>query len=108
LAHLVRRLELQRDPYDRPDGTEADDDTREVGICARHGQEVTVSGDDLELGNRGREVPVAVAGAVGRRGDRARHRDVRQRRQVREREAAATEDSGELPVAGCAAERRRA
>ena len=103
LGDLVRRLGVERDPRDGPERAEAHDDAREVRIAAPEADDLPRRGHELERADGRREVAVAVSRTVGRRGDRARHRDVRQRREVVQRAPVRMQRLGQLAVADGAA-----
>ncbi len=66
---------------------------------AAEGDGVAVGGDQVEGAYRGGQRAVAVARAVGAGGDGAGHRDVRQGREVGQREAVRVQYGGEFGVA---------
>ena len=99
LAHLVGGLDVERDPGDRADRAEADHEPVELGIATRRANQAAVRGDDLERGDGRRQVAVGVPRPVSRGRHGAGNRDVRQRRQVCERQPLASELEREFAVA---------
>ena len=99
LAHLVGGLDVERDPGDRADRAEADHEPVELGIATRRANQAAVRGDDLEGGDGRRQVAVGVPRPVSRGRHGAGNRDVRQRRQVCERQPLASELEREFAVA---------
>ncbi len=87
---------------------EAHHDAVEVVVPAAVRDRLAVGRDQLERRDRGSEVAVADAGSVGRRRDGAADGDVRQRREVVDREALLAEELGELAVGEAGGERGRA
>ncbi len=78
LSHIERGLDVESDAGDEAEGAEGDDRAVEVGILARQPHQLTRAVEKFDRRDRGREVAVAIAGAVGAGGDRARHGDVGQ------------------------------
>lgn len=76
-AHPVLGLDVEGYPRDHTDCAQADDHPVEVGIPAAGLPDISVRGHELEPGNRGREVAIAIARPVRPRRHRAGHRDMR-------------------------------
>ena len=70
--------------------------------------EVAVGGDEFDGGGGGREVAIVQAGAVRGGGDGSRDRDVRERGEIVEGEAARIDDGGEVAVTNAGADGDRA
>ena len=98
LAHLVAGLDAERHARHGAERAEADHGPVEVDLAAADRAKLARRGEDLESLDRRREVAEGIAGAVRRRGDRAADRDVRQRREVRERQPGAVELARQLAV----------
>ncbi len=109
LAQLERGLDVERDARDDAERAEVHDRALEVGVAALEPSQLAVGGQQLERAHRRGEVAVGVAGPVRGGRDRARHRDVRERGEVVQGEAAAVELDRQLAVreAGAEADRRR-
>lgn len=104
LAHVERGLDRQGHPGDDTERAEPHDHAGEVGgDLPGHSHELPRTGHELKCPHGGREVAVAVAGSVRAGGDRPGYRDVRQGREVVQREPTAREFFGKHPVPGAAA-----
>jgi hypothetical protein len=107
LAHVVGGFDVEREARDRAQRAQADDEAVEVGIASTGRDDRAVRRDELQRGDRGREVPVSVARAVCGGRDGAADGDVRQRCEVVQRQAVAVQRPGELAVAHARTERDR-
>ena len=110
LRHLECRQQVKRNARDDAHRPKAHDRAQELIaiLVARKMNDFAVRGYDLEAANRRCQIAVVDAGAVCRRGDRARNRDVWQRRKVVKRIAARVNDRRELTVFDSRADRNRA
>src|SRR5581483_4835343 len=104
LADLVVTLDVERDAENRAEGAQADDETVEVVIAARDGDDLAVRAQELERRDGGGQVADAVSGPVRGRLHGARDRDVWQRGQVRQRQTRLLQSLGQFAVANAAAE----
>src|SRR5689334_15887580 len=98
LAHFVGRLDVERDPDEGPDRAETYHEALELGVPPLLRQGVAVRSEDLEPGDGRCQIAVVVARAMRSSADRAGHRDVRQRCQVREGQALLPEPLYDLAV----------
>ncbi len=104
LAHLVGGLDVEREAGDDAERAEADDETVEVRVAARGGDDLAARRDHLQGGDRRREVAVRVPRPVGGGRDRAGDRDVRERGKVVQRHPVGVEGGGQLAVGDARAE----
>ena len=86
LPDLVERLGVEREPRDHAEPAEVHDHAVEVRVATLGLDDVAGVGDELQRAHRRGQV--AGAGAVRAGGDRAGHRDVRERGEVVQRRAA--------------------
>ena len=108
LGHVVGRLDVELERRDDAERAEVHDRSREVGVAALEHDRLAVGGDELDAAHGARERAGGVARSVRAGRHRSRHRDVRQRREVREGEAALVQDRGEVAVADAAGESHHA
>jgi hypothetical protein len=85
LAYREGRFEIERHPRDDAERTERHNRSVESGIAAMDRHYIAGRANDVERGDRGREIAEPVARAVGAGRDRAGDRDVRQRGHVMQR-----------------------
>jgi hypothetical protein len=104
LADLVGGLDVEGDAGDRAERAQPHDQAVEVGVAPRGDQRLAAGGDQLQAGDRGGQVAVAVAGAVGGGGHRAPDRDVGQRGQVGQGHPLGRQRLGQLAVERTAAD----
>ena len=98
LAHVVRRLDVERDARHHAQRAEAHDQAAEVGVAPGRGHDLAVGGDDLHSGDSRREIPVGIARSVCGCGDGSGNRDMRQGGEVGQRHPLAPQRPGQLPV----------
>ena len=100
LPHLEGRLQLQRQLGNHAEGPKAHHHGGEVRVIAVQGHQLAVGLHQVEREDRGGQVAVGDARAVGTGGAGPRHGDVRQAGQVVHREAALVQLHAEVAVAG--------
>ena len=94
----VGGLDVQRDPGDRAERAEADDEAVEAGVASVCREDLATRGDHLQRGNGRRQVSVRVARPVGGGGDGTGDGDVRQRAHVLERQALGGQRFGQRAI----------
>src|SRR5262249_38719224 len=100
LAHLERRLEIERQSRDNTESPEPDHARQETrSVLAGERDQLSVRAHEFDAGDRGGQVAVAFAGPVRPGGARAGDRDVRQRAQVVQRVTGGVQVLGEFAVA---------
>ena len=99
LADVEGRHQVQDQADHHAEGAQVDHGAVEPVAAAAQLHEVAVRGDEGQAGHGRGQVLVGDAGAVGGGGGGAGHRDVRQRGQVAQREAACVQAGGQLGVA---------
>jgi len=102
LTNVERRHDIQSQPGDDAERAEREHHPVEfvaVGLPTE-GDQVAVRGHELDRRDGGRQVPVAVAGAVGAGRARTGDADVRQRTGVAQREAGGLQVPAQFAVAG--------
>jgi hypothetical protein len=95
-------LHVEREPGDHAERAHPDHHPGETLILARHLDQVTLAGDQLQAGDGGGEVAILVARAVRRRGDGPGDRDVGQRGHVVQRPTRLFEHKGNVAIAHAA------